>query len=279
MPVSAPRALDTPAEQIDATIAKAIELARSRPDAGRLLGRHARVELLHGSRVAAGHAFPWGYRHPREQDLVATLLKAQRPDGSWEAYYQAPQGDINGTVECYAALRCVGFSRRRRAARARAALDLRARRLARHPRLHALLARAASANGRGAQHRTCRPRSSRTRAGGSTSTTSRAGRGRPCCRSRCCRHGAPCGRCRPSAGSTSSFRTAATRWITACRGAARGCRGAGCSWCPTGYCTSTNSSASHPAARWRSTRAWAGSCATKTPMARGAGFNRRGSTA
>ena len=43
-------------------------------------------------------------------DLVATLLKAQRPDGSWEAYYDAPQGDINGTVECYAALRCVGMS-------------------------------------------------------------------------------------------------------------------------------------------------------------------------
>ena len=50
-----------------------------------------------------------GLEHPRQQDLVATLLKAQRPDGSWEAYYDAPQGDINGTVECYAALRCVGF--------------------------------------------------------------------------------------------------------------------------------------------------------------------------
>ncbi|HLF12722.1 MAG TPA: squalene--hopene cyclase [Gammaproteobacteria bacterium] len=50
-----------------------------------------------------------GHRHPREQDLVATLLNAQRPDGSWESYYQAPQGDINSTVECYAALRCVGM--------------------------------------------------------------------------------------------------------------------------------------------------------------------------
>jgi squalene-hopene/tetraprenyl-beta-curcumene cyclase len=50
-----------------------------------------------------------GIAHPREQDLVATLLKAQRADGSWESYYAAPQGDINSTVECYAALRCVGI--------------------------------------------------------------------------------------------------------------------------------------------------------------------------
>ena len=50
-----------------------------------------------------------GYPHPRQQDLVATLLKAQRPDGAWESYYQAPHGDINSTVECYAALRCVGL--------------------------------------------------------------------------------------------------------------------------------------------------------------------------
>ena len=41
-------------------------------------------------------------------DLVATLLNAQRSDGSWESYYAAPNGDINATVECYAALRCVG---------------------------------------------------------------------------------------------------------------------------------------------------------------------------
>jgi squalene-hopene/tetraprenyl-beta-curcumene cyclase len=51
-----------------------------------------------------------GYEHPRKGDLVATLLAAQRPDGAWESYYAAPQGDINSTVECYAALRSVGMS-------------------------------------------------------------------------------------------------------------------------------------------------------------------------
>ncbi|HEY8520202.1 MAG TPA: squalene--hopene cyclase [Gammaproteobacteria bacterium] len=50
-----------------------------------------------------------GYEHPRRDDLVATLLNAQRPDGAWESYYGAEQGDINSTVECYAALRCVGM--------------------------------------------------------------------------------------------------------------------------------------------------------------------------
>jgi len=49
------------------------------------------------------------YEHPRAGDIVATILKGQRSDGSWEIYYDAPDGDINATVECYAALRCVGF--------------------------------------------------------------------------------------------------------------------------------------------------------------------------
>ena len=50
-----------------------------------------------------------GYEHPRKAALVATLLAAQRPDGAWESYYDAPSGDINSTVECYAALRSTGM--------------------------------------------------------------------------------------------------------------------------------------------------------------------------
>jgi squalene-hopene/tetraprenyl-beta-curcumene cyclase len=49
------------------------------------------------------------YDHPRKSDIVATILAAQRDDGSWQNYYDAPAGDINSTVECYAALRSVGF--------------------------------------------------------------------------------------------------------------------------------------------------------------------------
>ncbi|MEM9014802.1 MAG: squalene--hopene cyclase, partial [Pseudomonadota bacterium] len=42
--------------------------------------------------------------------LAASLRETQRPDGSWEIYYDAPAGDINTTVEAYAALRCLGAS-------------------------------------------------------------------------------------------------------------------------------------------------------------------------
>ena len=51
-----------------------------------------------------------GITHPRQRDLVSTLIAAQRGDGAWEAYHAAPQGDINATVESYAALRSVGMA-------------------------------------------------------------------------------------------------------------------------------------------------------------------------
>ena len=42
--------------------------------------------------------------------VVKAILHEQRDDGSWEIYYNAPKGDINTTVECYAALRVAGLS-------------------------------------------------------------------------------------------------------------------------------------------------------------------------
>lgn len=46
---------------------------------------------------------------PKLKGVIQAILNEQRPDGSWEVYHQAPMGDINTTVECYAALRCSGF--------------------------------------------------------------------------------------------------------------------------------------------------------------------------
>ena len=51
-----------------------------------------------------------GESDPKFTQVVETILKEQREDGSWEVYYQAPEGDINTTVECYAALRIAGHS-------------------------------------------------------------------------------------------------------------------------------------------------------------------------
>lgn len=42
--------------------------------------------------------------------LVQALLSEQREDGAWEIYHGAPAGDINATVESYAALRVAGMS-------------------------------------------------------------------------------------------------------------------------------------------------------------------------
>jgi squalene-hopene/tetraprenyl-beta-curcumene cyclase len=109
MAASVPRALDAPASRVDAAIASAIGwLDRDQTPEGFWVGMLESNYCMEAEWLLAMHFL--GYEHPRKQDLVATLLNAQREDGSWEAYYQAPQGDINGTVECYAALRSVGMS-------------------------------------------------------------------------------------------------------------------------------------------------------------------------
>jgi squalene-hopene/tetraprenyl-beta-curcumene cyclase len=43
--------------------------------------------------------------HPLRARLGEAIRKTQRPDGAWQIYHDAPNGDINTTVECYAALR------------------------------------------------------------------------------------------------------------------------------------------------------------------------------
>lgn len=45
---------------------------------------------------------------PKYDGVVKAILHDQRADGSWEIYYDAPAGDINATVESYAALRVAG---------------------------------------------------------------------------------------------------------------------------------------------------------------------------
>jgi len=46
--------------------------------------------------------------HPLRARLGEALLQTQREDGAWEVYRGAPNGDINATVEAYAALRSLG---------------------------------------------------------------------------------------------------------------------------------------------------------------------------
>jgi squalene-hopene/tetraprenyl-beta-curcumene cyclase len=46
---------------------------------------------------------------PKRPGVIRAILEQQRPDGAWGVFYQAPAGEISATVECYAALRCVGM--------------------------------------------------------------------------------------------------------------------------------------------------------------------------
>src|SRR5690554_4864003 len=95
--------------QLDEAIDRAIAwLDREQKDDGYWVGMLESSYCMEAEWILAMHVL--GYEHPRKKDLVATLLNAQRSDGAWESYYDAPHGDINSTVECYAALRSVGMS-------------------------------------------------------------------------------------------------------------------------------------------------------------------------
>ena len=50
------------------------------------------------------------YPYPHRDQLVEHILSQQREDGSWAVYFDAPAGDINTTVESYAALRLSGLA-------------------------------------------------------------------------------------------------------------------------------------------------------------------------
>ncbi len=51
-----------------------------------------------------------GHEFPDKDGLIRGILSKQRADGAWETYFDAPSGEINATVECYAALRVQGLS-------------------------------------------------------------------------------------------------------------------------------------------------------------------------
>ena len=46
---------------------------------------------------------------PLIEGMVKALLSEQREDGAWQIYFEAPAGDVNTTVEAYAALRTAGM--------------------------------------------------------------------------------------------------------------------------------------------------------------------------
>ncbi len=95
--------------QLDGAVAKATQWLDEEQNAdGFWVGMLESNSCIEAEWLLAMHFLD--YEHPRKRDLVNSILAAQRSDGSWEIYHDAPQGDINSTIECYAALKAVGMS-------------------------------------------------------------------------------------------------------------------------------------------------------------------------
>src|SRR6266446_4018967 len=105
-----PEGMRLATDRLNLAIADGINwlLVRQDPD-GFWVGMLESNSCIEAQWILAMHFL--GIRDDRKLDgMVASILNEQRVDGSWEVYHNAPAGDINTTVECYAALRAAGFS-------------------------------------------------------------------------------------------------------------------------------------------------------------------------
>jgi squalene-hopene/tetraprenyl-beta-curcumene cyclase len=102
--------MDVKSDKLEQSIQEAVEwLKDAQKPEGYWMGWLESNSCMEAEWLLAFHLL--GIDDPvKKNGLVKTILDAQRPDGSWEVYYNAPEGDINATVECYAALRSAGFS-------------------------------------------------------------------------------------------------------------------------------------------------------------------------
>jgi len=106
------KAQPSPGPNFDRQIAASIEAAadwlaaRQKPE-GCWVGRLESNACLEAQWIMALWFMGLEDHHLRPR-LAKSLLQSQRDDGAWEIYYDAPAGDINATVEAYAALRSVG---------------------------------------------------------------------------------------------------------------------------------------------------------------------------
>lgn len=101
-------ALAVPPARLDDAIDAALAWLDQRQDpTGFWVGMLESNQCMEAEWLLAMHVL--GIDDPKKAGLLQTVLGAQREDGSWEVYFDAPSGDINATVECYAALRAHGY--------------------------------------------------------------------------------------------------------------------------------------------------------------------------
>jgi len=94
--------------RLDAAITAALEWSDQHQDPdGYWVGALESNACMEAEWLLAFHVLQYDY--PDKPALIRGILNRQRDDGSWESYFDAPSGDINATVEVYAALRVCGF--------------------------------------------------------------------------------------------------------------------------------------------------------------------------
>ncbi len=93
------------ADPLDAAIARALEWSdEEQHEQGFWCGNLESNSCMEAQWVLAMHIM--GLKDdPKYDGVIRCILNEQREDGSWAIYYGANLGDINTTVECYAALR------------------------------------------------------------------------------------------------------------------------------------------------------------------------------
>lgn len=97
--------------QIDDCIRDAVSwLLDNQEPGGFWAGRLQSNSCMEAQWILAMHFLGVGHS-PRHDKVVQSILNEQREDGSWDVYHGAPGGDINTTVECYAALRAGGLDK------------------------------------------------------------------------------------------------------------------------------------------------------------------------
>ncbi len=83
-------------------------LLASQDDEGFWVGRLESNSCMEAEWILAMHILGID-DDPKYGGVVHAILNDQREDGSWDIYFDAPTGDINTTVESYAALRLAGI--------------------------------------------------------------------------------------------------------------------------------------------------------------------------
>ncbi|MDD2708018.1 MAG: squalene--hopene cyclase [Verrucomicrobiae bacterium] len=103
--------LQAPRPGLEEGLGRALDwLYRKQEDDGFWVGMLESNSCMEAEWILAMHFL--GLRDEKRCEKIArSILNEQRPDGSWEVYHHAPSGDINTTVECYAALRAMGHDR------------------------------------------------------------------------------------------------------------------------------------------------------------------------